>query len=104
MTLSIEIVDRNLLMVTVAIVFAATIAAAQDRPSLNRSNPGSEKCDKLHAYLYRYNIDSVSQHHTGRRFVSDVALSLCARGDYAGGIKILEAEIRNSGLPPFALN
>lgn len=55
-------------MVVAATILVATVAAAQDRPSLNRSKP-------------------VSQHNTGRRFVSDVALALCARGDYESGIK-----------------
>lgn len=91
-------------IVGLAAIFATTIATAQDRPFLNRSNPDAAKCDELHAYLYRYDIESVSQHNTGRRFVSDVALALCARGDYERGIGILETETRNAGLPPVPTN
>jgi hypothetical protein len=95
-------IGRHPMMVTVAAALAATAATAQDRPSLNRSSPGAERCDELHAYLYRYDIESLSQHDAARRLRADVALALCARGDYDQGIRILETETRTAGLPPLS--
>src|SRR5262245_15355564 len=97
------IVDRAILVVMAA-ALATTAAMAQDRPFLNRTGPGADRCDKLHAYLYRYSIESVSQNSTGRRFRADVALALCARGDFDQGIAMLEAETRHAGLPPLSAN
>lgn len=97
-------IGKHPMMVTVAAALVATAAAAQDRPHLNRSSPGADKCDRLHAYLYRYGIESLTQHNTGNRFRADVALALCARGDFDQGIAMLEAETRNAGLPPLSAN
>lgn len=97
-------IGKHPMMVTVAAALVATAAAAQDRPHLNRSGPDADKCDKLHAYLYRYDIESLTQHNTGSRFRADVALALCERGDFDQGIAMLEAERRNAGLPPLSAN
>jgi hypothetical protein len=83
-----------------AFAMPVAMAVAQDKPSLNRTGPEADRCAALHSYLYRYDIESASQHNTGGRFRADVALALCGRGDYDSGIRILEAELRNASLPP----
>lgn len=83
-----------------ALAAPLAMATAQDKPTLNRTGPEADRCASLHSYLYRYDIESASQRNTGGRFRADVALALCARGDYDSGIRILEAELRNSRLPP----
>ena len=96
--------QTSILAATLAFIAALAVplamATAQDKPSLNRTGPEADRCASLHSYLYRYDIESASQRNTGGRFRADVALALCGRGDYDSGIRILEAELRNSRLPP----
>jgi hypothetical protein len=99
-----KVIAGPAILVAAAAALVAPAAMAQDRPFLNRTSPGAERCDKLHAYVYRYNVESVSQHNTGRRFNADVALALCARGDFDQGIAMLEAEAQRAGLPPLPAN
>ena len=90
---------RALQISAVILGLFGSMAAAQENSLLGRRDAGSERCSRLHEYIYRYEIESPSQHNTSRRFRSDVALTICDRGEIDQGIAMLEAEIRNARLP-----
>jgi hypothetical protein len=93
--------SKRIMALGVATVLALSVggAAAQERSLLGHSDPGSQRCSQLHEYLYRYTVESPSQHHTSRRLRADVALSICDRGETDRGIAMLEAELRAARLP-----
>ena len=88
-----------MLGVAMALAIFAGIASAQERSLLGRNDPVSSRCSQLHEYLYRYTVESPSQHQTSRRLRADVALVICDRGDTDQGVAMLEAELRAARLP-----
>ena len=58
-----------------------------------------ERCQKLHAVLTRYQLESLPHHNSGARFRADLAEALCESGDYDRGIAGLETEMRRARLP-----
>jgi len=74
-------------------------AAAQERSLLARQEAGANRCSQLHEYLFRYTVESPSQHHTSRLLRADVALAICDRGETERSIAMLEAEVRDARLP-----
>lgn len=70
-------------------------AMAQDKMA---SAATAARCDKLRSALGQYDFEKGSQHLSGRRLRADVALALCAKGDYEQGVAILEQVAREAGL------
>jgi hypothetical protein len=85
-----------------ALQFGAGAASAQERSLIARNEAGANRCSQLHEYLFRYTVESPSQHHTSRLLRADVALVICDRGEVERGIAMLEAEVRDARLPELA--
>lgn len=69
-------------------------ASAQEQAVLPAT---AATCDQLRGWLGRYDFEKGSQHLSGRRLRSDVALALCAAGRYDEGVAILERIAREAG-------
>lgn len=84
-----------ILMAPFVLTTMAVAAFAEDKTTL----PATAACDRLRGWLQRYDFEKGSQHLSGRRFRSDVAMALCTAGRYEEGITILEKEARDAGYP-----
>ncbi len=75
----------------------AVIALAVAAPPAFAADPAAKKrCSELIAFYDRWGTTKTPDHSDGARNHNRIAAELdCARGDYATGIAIMDAQIRN---------
>jgi hypothetical protein len=76
---------------------AAVDLAAQDKAAPAAT---AARCSALARAIARSDLEKPGQHLSGRRVRTDVAVSLCAAGDYERGVAMLEQVAREADLLP----
>jgi hypothetical protein len=74
----------------------AVIALAVAAPPAFAADPAKKRCSELIAFYDRWGTTKTPDHSDGARNHNRIAAEFdCARGDYATGIAIMEAQIHN---------